>query len=186
MINNPEFIIDSNILIESHRVDYGFDICPGFWELMSRAFKSGIVLSHQKVLNELRKSNDELSKWAKGMPKTCFPGETEQEFAVYHDLCAWAANQQYKQPAIVRFCDVDYADPWICAKAKVMGLTLVTQEVSAPYSRKDIKLPDACGSVDVPCINKYELLRRLSARFVLDDDRCLMGRVDSGLNRVAC
>lgn len=27
----PKFIIDSNILIESKNVDYGFDICPGFW-----------------------------------------------------------------------------------------------------------------------------------------------------------
>ena len=83
----PKFIIDSNILIESKNVDYGFDICPGFWTLMEKA----------------------------------------------------------------------------------EGLTLVTQEVSEPYSRKSIKLPDACNAIGVSCCNKYELLRALRARFVLDE-----------------
>lgn len=168
MTGAPKFIIDSNILIESKNIDYGFDICPGFWELMEKGFREGIVISHAKVYQELKRRRDDLWDWASALPKECFPKETVEEFAVYRKLCEWARNGIFKQAAIDRFCEADYADPWICAKAKVKGLTLVTQEVSEPYSRKDVKLPDACNSVGVSYCNKYELLRALRARFVLD------------------
>ena len=165
----PKFIIDSNILIESKNVDYGFDICPGFWVLMEKALKEGLVISHAKVRQELMRRKDDLWGWASMFPKECFPKETDEDFAVYRRLCEWARNGEFKQAAIDRFCEVDYADPWICAKAKAEGLTLVTQEVSEPYSRRNIQLPDACNAIGVSCCNKYELLRALRARFVLDE-----------------
>lgn len=62
-MTTPQFIIDSNILIESKRIDYGFDICPGFWDLLRKAFETGIVISHNKVLQEIKRINDDLN-WA--------------------------------------------------------------------------------------------------------------------------
>ena len=164
----PLYIIDSNILIESNRLDYGFDICPGFWSLMLKGFETGLVVSHRKVFDELRKGSDELSEWVNAIPLSSFPEENEDEFAVYRGLCDWSARQAYRPAAVAKFCDNDYADPWICAKAKCMQLTLVTQERSEPLAKRDVKLPDACKSIDVSCINKYELLRKLRAKFVLD------------------
>lgn len=165
----PRFIIDSNILIESKRFDYGFDICPGFWDLMKKSFRCGLVVSHAKVLSELKSIKDDVYAWVSELPKECFPKETDEEFAEYLKLCGWARSvDRFKRAAVDRFCEPDYADPWICAKAKVQGLTLVTQEVSEPNSRKNIKLPDACIAAGVSYCNKYDMLRELRARFVLD------------------
>lgn len=170
MSESPVYIIDANILIESKRVDYGFDICPGFWDLMRKAFERGIVISHEKVYQELKAGGDELWRWASSLPKSCFPRETEADLSVYLDLCSWARGGSFKEAAVSRFCEPDYADPWICAKAKAEGLVLVTQEVSEPMSRKSVKLPDACIFMGVPYCNKYQLLRDLRARFILDEN----------------
>lgn len=168
MTLSPRFIVDSNIFIESKRVDYGFDICPGFWDLLRKGFDEGLIIGHNKVYKELSEVGDRLSEWIEELPRSCFPKETNKELSVYLKLCSWARRTGYKQSAIDRFCELDYADPWICAKAKVMGLILVTQEVSQPLSRKDVKLPDACKAIDVPYCNKYAMLRELRASFVLD------------------
>ena len=166
----PRFIIDSNILIESKRIDYGFDLCPGFWDLMKKSFKCGLVVSHAKVLRELKKIQDDVYAWASDLPKACFPKETDEELAEYLKLCGWVRSaNRFKQAAVDRFYESDYADPWICAKAKVQGLTLVTQEVSQPDSRKDVKLPDACIAAGVSYCNKYNMLRALRAKFVLEE-----------------
>lgn len=170
MTESPKFIVDSNILIESKRIDYGFDICPGFWELLEKGFAGGLIISHNKVYRELKEGRDDLWDWVSHLPRACFPKESNDEFVVYRRLCDWVRGGDFKQSAIDRFCESDYADPWICAKAKVEGLTLVTQEVSEPNSRKDVKLPDACISIGVPYCNKYEMLRALKARFVLDKE----------------
>ncbi len=167
-MTTPQFIIDSNILIESKRIDYGFDICPGFWDLLRKAFEAGVVISHNKVLQEIRRVNDDLNNWASGLSQICFPRENAAEFAVYQKLCSWARNGGYRPSAINQFCDPNYADPWICAKAAAEGLTLVTQEVSEPHAKRSIKLPDACIHISVPFCNKYDMLRALNARFVLD------------------
>lgn len=164
----PRFIIDSNILIESKHVDYGFDICPGFWDLLRKAFEAGLVIGHDKVYQEIKRVNDDLSNWVSGLSRRCFPRETAEDFVVYQKLCGWARAGSYKPSAINRFCDPNYADPWICAKAAVEGLTLVTQEVSEPYAKRSIKLPDACIHIRVPFCNKYDMLRDLKAKFVLD------------------
>jgi hypothetical protein len=59
------------------------------------------------------------------------------------------------------------ADPWIIAKAQCLGATVVTHEsVVAPNARK-VKVPNICQQFDVTCINTFQFLRELNARFVL-------------------
>lgn len=167
MISSPRFIIDSNILIESHRLDYDFDICPGFWDLMNKAFEAGIVIGHKKVLDELLGNEDALSEWLAGIDKDCFPKETEEELDIYLQLSKWARSREFTGAAIEEFETISYADPWICAKAKQLGVTLVTQEVSEPKAKARVKLPDACIAIGVNYCNKYVMLRELKARFEL-------------------
>jgi hypothetical protein len=44
-------------------------------------------------------------------------------------------------------------------------LTIVTQEVSAPESKKEVKIPDVCDAFEVPCIDTFEMLEKLGAQF---------------------
>lgn len=169
MPEKPKYIIDSNILIQSYRMEYGFDICPGFWDLMKKAFQASIIVSHRKVYKEIADGEDELAEWVRSLDKGYFPKETEQDLESYTRLCSWAEHGNYKAAAISVFEGSTYADPWICAKAKAEGYVLVTAEKSEPKATKSIKLPDACLALGVDYCNQYELLRNLKARFLLDE-----------------
>lgn len=46
--------------------------------------------------------------------------------------------------------------------------TVVTQEVSAPASRRSVKIPDVCDAFSVPVLNTFGVLEKLKARFILD------------------
>ena len=164
-----EFILDSNILIESKNIDYPFDFCPGFWDLLEKGFNAGIIVSHEKVLKEINVTKDELTKWVTKIPKSMFQKATDDEITIYNQLCEWAENNQFNRKAIETFCNNDYADPWICAKAKSHDYTLVTQEVSSPAAIKSIKIPDVCIHAGIKYCDKYEMLRRLNARFELSE-----------------
>jgi hypothetical protein len=44
-------------------------------------------------------------------------------------------------------------------------MTVVTQEVAAPESKTEVKIPDVCKAFDVPCIDTFEMLGNLGVQF---------------------
>jgi hypothetical protein len=58
------------------------------------------------------------------------------------------------------------ADYYLVAQALAQGNTVVTHEIPSTSTKK-IKIPDACISLRVKCMNPFEMLRRERARFVL-------------------
>lgn len=59
------------------------------------------------------------------------------------------------------------ADPWIVAKAKAMGATVVSHESRITQQGKKVKVPNVCQQYGVECISTFELLKILQAKFVL-------------------
>jgi hypothetical protein len=59
------YLLDANVFIEAKRRHYGFDFCPAFWDWLDRQHAAGKVFSIEKVGDELRAGNDELSDWAR-------------------------------------------------------------------------------------------------------------------------
>lgn len=59
------------------------------------------------------------------------------------------------------------ADPWIIAKAKAIGTSVVTHEAVAAVNTRKVKVPNICQQFEVPCLNTFQFLRELEARFVL-------------------
>ena len=57
------------------------------------------------------------------------------------------------------------ADGWLVAYARVHGATVVTNEQSAPESRREIKLPDVCDQFEVQRDNIFAMLRALNIYF---------------------
>ena len=76
----------------------------------------------------------------------------------------WASGHGYQPSAVTTFLQV--ADYWLVAHALAHQCTVVTHEVPAETTGK-IKIPNACISLDLRCMNPYEMLRRERARFVL-------------------
>ncbi len=57
------------------------------------------------------------------------------------------------------------ADGWLVAYARVHGTNVVTNEQSAPESRKEVKLPDVCDQFGVRRDNMFAMLRALNIQF---------------------
>jgi hypothetical protein len=58
-------------------------------------------------------------------------------------------------------------DPWIIAKARVIGAAVVTHESAVAPNARKVKVPNICRQFGVPCVNTFQFLRELNARFVL-------------------
>lgn len=54
------FIVDSNFFIQAYRVYYPLDVATGFWSKFKMLADAGIVVSIDKVKQELYDKNDDL------------------------------------------------------------------------------------------------------------------------------
>lgn len=164
----PQFWLDANVFITAKNSAYGFDIVPGFWELLDHHAKGGIVCSSTMVLDELIGENapeDTLCKWIKerkDSPLFSQPSDEDQK------LMTGVADHVYKTYIVAQSSAfLKGADAWVIAHAKRVGGTVVTFERPVPANSSKAKIPNVCKAFEVPCIDPYELLRKLGASFVM-------------------
>ena len=158
------YLLDANVFISAKNLHYGFDFCPAFWDWLMERHEAGKVSSVEKVGDEIRSVDDELSEWARERGPIFFRRPTEADFPSLAAVGRWAAGHGYEPSAVSTF--LQQADYYLVAQAHAGGHTVVTHEVPAA-GRRRIKIPDACIGVDVKCMNPFEMLRCERARFVL-------------------
>ncbi len=159
------YLLDSNYWINAGHY-YPRDIFPSFWKEMESLVKSGGVVVHQTVLDELDRKDDEISAWMCSIAGHQVMPISEAAFAKYLECCQWAEDPSlgYEQSAIDEFEENSRADAWICAEACVSDLTIVTDERRS-NSIKKIKIPNVCAAFDVSCISNFEFMRNESFCF---------------------
>jgi predicted nucleic acid-binding protein len=158
------YLLDSDVFIQAKRQHYGFDFCPAFWEWMIREHTRGRVYSIAKVLEELRRGNDDLKDWAEARGSAFFLAADDQVAAALSSISKWATSQSYPQNRIDEFFNA--ADYYLVAHALAYGHTVVTHEAAQSGSQK-IKIPDACSGMRITFVTSFEMLRAEKARFVL-------------------
>ena len=155
------YIFDTNTLLEAKNRYYAFDVCPGFWDWLLVEKERGNVLCIEAVKNELEDPDAEA--WAKANP-TFFDANDDSRMA---DVSQWVMAQgRFFAAAKTEF--LSKADPRVISFALAKGHTVVTQEVSAPNSKKAVKIPDVCIAFGAPCKNSFQILNELNARFILE------------------
>jgi Domain of unknown function (DUF4411) len=160
------YAIDSNVFIEAKNRHYGFDFCPAFWDWLDEAHAAGRVLSVAAIRDELKGGEDELAAWA--MQREGFFVEPDDDtLASLKELAAWATTAGYADAAVSEFAG--NGDYFLIGHSDAHGLTVVTHEVASPESKRKIKIPDACASMGVPCLNPFEMLKAEGAKFVLGE-----------------
>ena len=168
MTAHRPLLVDSDVFITAKNLYYGFDICPGFWESLIHRHREGRVFSLDRVRSELLAGHpdDEVVRWVSDeVPDTFFlesnAPEVTQAFA---EIMLWAQRHpRYLDYAKAKFATG--ADAWLVAYGRVHGFTVITNEQSAPESKREIKLPDVCDAFDVPRAHVYTMLRTLDVRF---------------------
>lgn len=158
-------LLDANFFIQAHRTGFPLDVVPSFWVAIKKLAEEEKICSIDKVKNELYKNEDDLKDWCEtNLPDTFFKDSTVC-IEHYVKVAAWAdKHTRYRQEAKDVFLDADRADAWLTAFAHSEGMTVCTQEVSAPLSTRNIKLPDACRAHQVAYENTIEMLRALKIR----------------------
>ena len=166
-----KYIIDSNCFIQAHRMSYPLDVATSFWTKFKELAESGRMFSLDKVKEEICRGTgeDDLKSWCEeNLPDSFFLEMTSETLDEYRKICGWAqSNTQYTQAAKTVFMDQNRADAFLVAfaAANVENWTVVTQEVSAPLSKNNIKLPDACKVKNVCSINIMDMFRELEETF---------------------
>ena len=159
------YLLDTNIFIQANNLHYGMDFCPAFWDWLIKKNAQQKLFSIEKVGDELKAMEDELSKWAKELGTKFFLKPDETVLKALAEVSLWISEKDYTDVAKNIFLQ-GAADYYLIAQAKVKKYTVVTHE--RPYDSKNkIKIPDVCIGLQIKCMTVYEMLRTERARFVL-------------------
>lgn len=157
------YLLDANVLIAAKNSYYGFEICPGFWDVLLSAHKNQKVFSVVHVQDELMKGDDDLVHWVDELPKGFFL-RNEDSVADFGEMQRWAAgNAQYTRAAKEQFARV--ADCWLMAVARTRGFTVVTHERLQPEARSRIPIPNVCKQFSIHYLDTFAMLKAMRARF---------------------
>ena len=158
------YLLDANVFMQAKNLHYGLDFCPAFWDWLIRENESQRVFSIERVCDEIKAGDDDLSEWAKVRGAGFFLKPDSDVLPALGDVSTWATSQGYEPAAVSTFLQV--ADYYLVAHALAGEYTVVTHEI-ASASTKRIKIPNACIALGAKCVTPFEMLRRERARFVL-------------------
>lgn len=163
------YLVDSSCFMTASQTSYPFDIAESFWNKIAELAQNHAFYSIDKVEDEINANLDDLSNWCEAnLPEDFFiPTETDEVYKKYGELVNWAQSKGIKQSGVDKFIDASKADIFFVAfcSLSISDYTVVTEEVPAPQSLKDIKLPDACAAHNIRCIKFIDMLRELKVRF---------------------
>ncbi|KKZ12858.1 MAG: hypothetical protein TH68_07305 [Candidatus Synechococcus spongiarum 142] len=159
-----KYLLDTNVFIQASNREYGFDICPGFWDWLVEKNRSGLVASIRKVAEEIKKDK-RLVEWVNKRGGDFFLEEDDAMVDKLNVVSHWAISKQYKNEALQKF--FGGADYYLIAYALAHDYVIVTHEV---YSRKNrsIKIPNVCEDLKLACMNPYKMLQQEKVRLILD------------------
>lgn len=164
------YLVDTNFFISAYRIGFPIDVVPTYWEKVKEMAANGDIISIDKVKNEIYQNEDDLKRWCEAnLPQDFFKKSLRyaKDIAAYTRIVEWAnskINSPYSQAALNTFLDADEADAFLVTYATANGYCIVTNEVSAPDSKKIIKIPDVCIALNVPYLQSMAMLRALGVK----------------------
>ena len=156
------FCLDTNVLIQAWQRYYSPDFCANYWDILNQLGHDGRIFIPEAVHDEINKTEDALSNWLKNsdIPVKRIDGPVSKNLQIIY------AKAEVHKYLVDNTKMRSIADPWVVAHAMNEQATVVTKEekVTAISSRR-IKIPNVCENMGVPCIDDFEMIRRLGMRF---------------------
>ncbi len=159
------YLLDANVFIEAKNFYYAFDIAPIFWQALDIAQTAGQIASVRPVCDELLKGKDELADWINERKQGGWflPVDDAATQLKFREIAAWVMGQPFTAHAQAEF--LAGGDPWLIAKAVTTGAIIVTHEKLDLRSKKKVFIPTVCHHFGPPCVNTFDMLRRLGLSF---------------------
>ncbi|CAN5618142.1 DUF4411 family protein [soil metagenome] len=167
------YVLDANALIQAKRRFYPFDVCPGYWKAVLWHRLQNVVLSVDRVRDEIERGKDDLWDWVKASYGVELFVSTDEGAVIkrYGEMVAWVqAQPQFKPAAKEEFSHEEEADAWVAAYAKATegGVVVTLEEFSADVQKR-VPLPNVCRAFDVEWITPFEMLHRLKVELDWDE-----------------
>lgn len=161
------YLIDSNTFMTAARHFYSLDFCTQFWDFLKEQAEKGLLLSIDKVYNEINRGDDLLKNWVEKEFRRFFVATTNNNIlSEYARLMKWGGNKDghYAPNAINDFMKVDNADPWLIAYALTnpTNYKIVTFEKKNKEIKKKIPIPNVCEDFNVQYCDLFQLLKELN------------------------
>ena len=134
---------------------------PSLWEKVDAIVDEGRLVSTREVLNEINDSSIvALRDWAKDHGEI-FTTPTAEEGAFVAQIFSIRHFQQNIEQKKLYKGGYN-ADPFVVAKAAMIGGTVVTMEEHAPNAAK---IPNICERFDIPCLSLEKFMEAESWEF---------------------
>ena len=163
------YILDANAFISASNGDFTFDSCPEYWNWLAQAEYQGFLMSIEEIRAQIKQRKTEaqqaLLDWCNKNEKLFKPTTYKDEHSDTVDDWVQDPERPYFEDAINEF--LQDPDSYIISEALARGGTVVTYEISEPYRRNRVKIPDVCAGLGIECIKPHEMLRREGVRFIL-------------------
>lgn len=141
---------------------YYTDRFPSFWEKFDSIVKEGNLISVREVRNELiEKFEDETIDILMKHNKDFFTNPSNEELSFITEIYSVKHFQQNlgrKKLLKASF----FADPFVIAKARIIGGTVVTEE---EFKEHGAKIPNICKHYKIPCKKLEGFLTELDWKF---------------------
>ncbi len=155
------FCLDTNVLIQAWQRYYSPDFCPDYWVILNRLGHDGRIFILEAVHDEINKTEDALSRW---LENSNIPVNRIDE-SVSKNLQIIYAKAEVHKYLVDNTKLRSIADPWVIAHAMNEQATVVTKEGKVTAASRRIKIPNVCENMGVPCIDDFEMIRKLGMRF---------------------
>src|SRR5437016_7896189 len=145
-----KYVVDTSSFTSLQRT-YPRDVFPGAWTLVDKLSRSGVLVSVEDVLEELKGQDDAVFKWAKKNKSIFLPLDEA--------IQTEAKNILGQRPNLVDLKRrKSGADPFVIAAAAVYSCAVVTEEKPSGGPPK-VKIPDVCKLLGVRCMTVLDMLR---------------------------
>ena len=151
-----KYVFDSNIFINLHQRQPR-DIYPSVWNKIDELMANGTIISSREVYDELTRSDDSLSEWAKSKKEYFLPSEIPIQERVRKILSEHRGLVEGGKKQ-------NNADPFVIALAQENNCELVTEECRS-NSLVAPKIPNICDAYGVTCMNFVDFVRKLKLTF---------------------
>ncbi len=149
------YVFDSNSLLNLFWHYYP-ERFPTLWEKFDALVSGGKLISVREVFNEIGSSKDSLGTWAKEHKNVLFLESTAEElqfvaeiFQVQHFQAMVRKQERLKGKPV--------ADPFVIARAKISGASVVTQEKN---TKDAAKIPNVCNYFGIRCMNLEGFMKK--------------------------
>lgn len=163
---SSRYVVDTSIFIEAARRYYAFDIAPRFWQQLKQYADQRIIVSIDRVHEEIAKGKDKLRDWCNNDFQGAFVTTADDNvLQEYSAIMQWAqAQTQYINAAKDELAEKTNADAWVVAYAKAYGCIVVTHERSYLNIKRRIPIPNICQALGVQYIDTFEMMRKLGIK----------------------